>query len=195
MDPEQHPMRRRAERPVLMMETQWPVIGISRSALSQLGNFEMHEFSIRLATSGDYNELGLIMFEAVRDGAPHYTERQRLAWAPEPRSGREWGDRLDSQAVFVAGSGDRLLGFMALDHDYVDLAYIRPEARGSGMFRSLYQEIEMVANQNNVKRVWTHASLTARNAFAAVGFQVKANDTTWIDDVSFDRFEMERFLI
>jgi len=44
---------------------------------------EMLEFSIRPAVPQDYDYLGEIMFEAVRDGAPQYTEAQRLAWVPE----------------------------------------------------------------------------------------------------------------
>ncbi len=155
----------------------------------------MHGFSIRRATPRDYADLGEIMFEAVRDGTPQYTEAQRFAWIPEPRSGPDWHNRLRSQTAFVAGTEESLLGFMTLAQDYLDFAYIRPAARGSGMFRLLYNEIEAVAYRNNVKRLWTHSSLTAQPAFAAVGFHIKTKEAVQIGDVSLDRFEMEKLLV
>ena len=155
----------------------------------------MHDFSIREATSPDYPALGNIMFEAVRNGTPQYTEAQRVAWAPEPRSGIEWHNRLNSLTVFLAESRESPLGFMALANDYVDLAYILPVARGSGMFRGLYNEIEASAHGNGVKRLWTHASLTAQTAFSAVGFCTTTKETVKIGDVPLDRFEMEKHLV
>lgn len=155
----------------------------------------MHGFSIRRATPSDYTELGEIMFEAVRDGTPQYTAQQRLAWVPQPRSGHAWCQRLESQTVFVAETKAMLLGFMSLADDYVDLAFIRPAARGAGMFRSLFCEVEEVAQQSNIERLWTHASLTAQPAFNAVGFRVNAKQSVMIADVSLDRFEMEKLLV
>ena len=155
----------------------------------------MFDFSIRLAVSDDYDCLGEIMFEAVRDGTPEYTEAQRFAWVPEPRSGLDWHNRLDSQTTFVAEGDNSLLGFMALANDYVDFAYIRPAARGSGMFRLLYDEIEAVACRRNLNRLWTHSSLTAQPAFTAIGFRTKNRESVQIGDVSLDRFEMEKILV
>jgi len=155
----------------------------------------MNHFSIRQAHSCDYAELAEVMFEAVRDGAPHYTEEQRNAWVPQPRSGPDWNDRLASQAIFLAESEDSILGFMSLADDYVDFAYIRPAARGVGIFRLLYNEIEAVANQNKVKKLRTHSSLTARPAFTAVGFCTETRETVQINSVSLDRFEMSKLLV
>ena len=156
---------------------------------------EMLEFSIRPAVSQDYDCLGEIMFEAVRFGTPQYSEAQRFAWVPEPRSGPAWHNRLNLQVVFVAEGGNSLLGFMSLMKNYVDFAYIRPEARGSGMFRMLFNEIEAIACRSNFKRLWTHSSVTARPAFTAVGFHVKARESVQISDISLDRFEMEKTVI
>ena len=156
---------------------------------------QAHSFSIRRASSCDYDHLGEIMFEAVRDGTPQYTLAQRRAWVPKPRSGRDWHDRLNSQIAFVAESESCMLGFMTLANDYVDFAYIRPAAQGSGMFRALYNEIEALAFQNDLTRLWTHASLTAQPAFSAVGFLTRAKESVLIGDVPLERFEMEKLLV
>ena len=151
---------------------------------------EMLEFSIRPAVPNDYDRLGEVMFEAVRDGTPQYTDAQRFAWVPEPRSGPAWHNRLNLQTTFVAEDENSLLGFMSLVNNYVDFAYIRPAARGSGMFRMLYNEIEAVACRSNFKRLWTHSSLTAQPAFTAVGFHIKSKESVQIGDASLDRFEI-----
>jgi putative acetyltransferase len=154
------------------------------------------EFSIRLATTHDNDELGEIVFDAVRNGRSSYSESQLAAWVPEPKSGSDWNNRLLSQTIFVAENSDSLLGFMSLAHgDYIDLAFIRPDARGVGMFRMLYNEIESIACRNNVQRLWVHSSLTARPAFLAVGFRVSNEETLDLGGIQLNRFVMEKSIV
>ncbi|MEZ5920994.1 MAG: GNAT family N-acetyltransferase [Parvularculaceae bacterium] len=84
-------------------------------------------------------------------------------------------------------------GFMSLAAGgYVDFAYIRPAARGRGLFRALYQSIEEKARQGGVRRLWVHASLMAAPAFKAVGFTVLRAEEVTVNGASLRRFEMEK---
>ena len=149
----------------------------------------------RWANGGDYAGLAEAMFAAIRSGPSRYTERQRERWAPRPRDGADWIERLDRQEVVLAETAGRILGFMSLaPGGYVDFAYIRPEAQGSGLFRRLYTLIERRAAERGEPRLWVHASLMAEPAFAAVGFTVMAPQTVSIGDETFDRFLMEKHL-
>lgn len=114
---------------------------------------------------------------------------------PKPRKGAAWNKRLASQFISLAEVDGRMAGFMSLTPDgYVDFAYIRREFQGTGLFRRLLTQIEVKAKQKKLRRLTTHASLMARPAFAAMGFQVTEPETVEIGGVSFDRFAMAKWL-
>ncbi len=153
------------------------------------------EFIVRQAIADDYDAIADVMFDAVRHGRSNYTEEQRRAWVPQPRSGSDWSKRLESQTILVALLPDQLIGFMSLAaHGYIDLAFIRPVAQGTGVFRRLYESIEKLALQNGQTRLWVHASLMAQPAFSTMGFSIIKKETVVIGDQSLDRFEMEKHI-
>ncbi len=153
------------------------------------------QFAIRRAGVEDYDAIADVMFDAVRHGRSNYSEEQRQAWVPHCRSGSAWIERLDSQSIFAADFSGQINGFMSLaKNGYIDFAYIRPSAQGTGMFRRLYQAIEHLAMQTGEPRLWVHASLMAQPAFTAVGFQITRNETVEIGGHLLQRFEMEKQL-
>ena len=150
---------------------------------------------IRQAIAEDYDILGDVMFDAVRNGPDVYTEEQRHAWVPLRRTGAAWIERLDSQTIFVAADTDQVFGFMSLAaNGYIDLAFIRPSAQGTGLFRRLYHTVEDLAKQTGQFRLWVHASIQAQPAFAAVGFSVTQREAVTIGEESLKRFQMEKYL-
>jgi putative acetyltransferase len=78
---------------------------------------------------------------------------------------------------------------------YIDFAFIRPEAQGSGLFRRLFELVEAHARAANEARLWVHASLMAQPAFAAVGFSVVEHQNVQIGDQIFQRAMMEKPLV
>lgn len=148
---------------------------------------------VRDATYGDYDAIADVMFDAVRNGRSKYTEEQRRAWVPQPRSGLDWSERLESQKVLVAVRTGEIVGFMTLAaKGYIDFAFVRPSAQGTGVFRLLYESIEKLAQKNEETRLWVHASLMAQPAFDAMGFTIKKKETVEIGDQALDRYEMEK---
>jgi putative acetyltransferase len=151
------------------------------------------KFTLSWATLADYGEISDVMFEAVRTGPSKYTEAQRAAWVPHRRSGEDWELRLGRQAIVLARSQSAVVGFMSITPDgYIDFAYIRPTAQGTGLFRRLFNWIEKHSLERGDERMWTHASLMAQPAFAAMGFTVVEYQSVNIGGESFDRAEMER---
>jgi len=155
----------------------------------------MDDILFRWAGPADYAALGELMFDAVRKGPSPYDAAQRAAWMPEPRQGAAWDERLGGQEIVAAEADDRILGFMTLaEGGYVDFAYIRPAARGRGLFGRLYAQVEARARDRGLHRLWVHASLMAEPAFAAHGFSVVRRETVSIGGESLDRCEMEKIL-
>lgn len=133
----------------------------------------MTETELRRANADDYDALGALMFAAIHDGPTQYSKAQSLAWAPEPRAGTEWAARLDGKDIIVADRLGTLLGFMTIEPGgYIDFAYIRPEAQGTGLFRRLFDCVDAIANARSEPELSTHASLMAQPAFAAMGFAI-----------------------
>ncbi len=147
------------------------------------------------ATTTDHAELADVIFDAVRNGPSKYTEAQRAAWVPVRKSGAEWESRLTNKDIAIGRAGDRILGLMSIEGGgYIDFAFIRPEAQGSGLFRRLFDMAEARARAASEPRLWVHASLMAQPAFTAVGFLVVEHQVVQISDQDFKRALMEKRL-
>lgn len=150
---------------------------------------------IRKAGPNDYDAIADVVFDAVRNGPSAYSEEQRRAWMPRAHTGVVWRNHLDSQTIFVAENVLQMVGIMSLAKEcYIDFAFIRPVARGTGVFRRLFEEVENLALQTRQTRLWVHASLTAQPAFTAMGFSIIQKETVERGDQLLDRFEMEKRL-
>jgi len=148
---------------------------------------------IRIGTSDDYTELGELMFDAIHNGPTKYSAEQSRAWAAAPLSGADWDARLAAKHVIVAENDDTLLGFMTIEAGgYIDFAYIRPQAQGTGLFRKLFEHAAAWATDRGETELSTHASLMAQPAFSAMGFAVDYHETVEKDGQSLARARMTK---
>ena len=155
----------------------------------------MEAIRLRPASPDDYDTLGDLMFDAIHNGPTQYTKAQSEAWAPAPRAGSEWATRLAGKDIILAVRGDSILGFMSIEPGgYIDFAYIRPEAQGTGLFRTLFNEILSRAKTAAETELSTHASLMAQPAFAAMGFDVDHHETVEVNGESLSRARMTKSL-
>ena len=155
----------------------------------------MDDITLRIATANDYDALGEVMFDAIHNGPTKYTDAQSKAWAPAPRAGPDWANRLGQKDVIIAELGAIILGFMSIEPGgYIDFAYIRPSAQGSGLFRRLFSDIQARAKAASETELSTHASLMAQPAFAAMGFQVDHHETVEVDGQELARARMIKTL-
>ena len=145
------------------------------------------------AAPTDLPHLGAVAFDAVRNGPSRYTPAQRAAWLP---ASPDWAERLADQRVALARTGDDIVGFMSLRSDgYVDHAFIRPQARGQGLFSDLFAMIEAYARETGHSALTTHASLAAQGPFASQGFTVLQHERVERNGQWLDRAEMRKDLI
>ena len=155
----------------------------------------MDAITLRIAEPEDFDRLGEVMFDAIHNGPTQYTKAQSEAWAPAPRAGKAWAERLNGKSLILAERSGSVLGFMSIEPGgYIDFAYIRPEGQGSGLFRRLFQEVETRAKAAGETELSTHASLMAQPAFAAMGFDIDFHETVEVDDQQLDRARMAKAL-
>lgn len=152
----------------------------------------MIEITMREKDGSDDAAIGQVMFDAIHKGRSLYTPQERNAWLAAPNSGPDWTDRLAAQFVAVARDAHRVVGTMTLKGDYIDLAYVAPEAQGQGLFRRLFEAVERAAKAQGHDRLWTHASLMAQPAFRAMGFHVIRHERIAQKGQFLSRAEMEK---
>ncbi len=151
------------------------------------------EICIRTGNPNDYIALGEVMYDAIHNGPTKYTDAQSRAWAPQPRSGSDWATRLDKQHIIVAERDGAVQGFMTIEPGgYIDFAYIRPGAQGTGLFRGLFNTLCDWAREQDETELSTHASLMAQPAFAAMGFKVDYHETVDANGQSLSRARMTK---
>lgn len=150
---------------------------------------------LRVATQADFPQLAEVMYDAIWNGPSLYTFDQKRAWCPEVRSGSDWNERLMNQFVVLAETDRAVVGFLSLAHNgYIDFAYIRPLYQGTGLFRKLFEALELRAIQVREARLWVHASLMAQPAFTAMGFEIVKAENVEVRGQHLSRFEMQKAL-
>src|SRR5690606_5751662 len=82
-----------------------------------------------------------------------------------------WGDWLDSHFTVVADEGDRIAGFFMLEASgYLNMAFVRPEYRRTGVADQLYQAILTEAQRRALPQLTVWASRLARPFLARKGW-------------------------
>lgn len=153
----------------------------------------MADFRIRQAQPADHAALGQVMYEAIHATPSPYTARERSAWLPAPNLGPAWSARLASQYVLLAEDASAPVGLASLTTEgHIDLAFLLPSARGTGLFRRLIDGLEAEAQRQGHRRLHTHASLAAEGPFRTLGFTDIARETVQRGGAGLRRVTMEK---
>ncbi|MEM1100645.1 MAG: GNAT family N-acetyltransferase [Pseudomonadota bacterium] len=115
-----------------------------------------------------------LFYEAVHVGAAEkYDAAQRRAWAPKVPDGAAFAERLGAEHCFVAEDGEAIRGFMSLTpKGYLDMAFVAPDARGTGLADKLYAEILRAARSTGLTYLAVDASAYAHPFFTRHGWTI-----------------------
>lgn len=151
---------------------------------------------IRDYEQADAPAIARLFYETVHSvNRADYSEEQVQAWAPAIPDTREWHDRMAGRKTLVAEDGGEVVGFCELEEDgHLDMFYVRKDAVGRGIGRSLYEAAERAARRWNLGRISTEASVTARPFFERRGFRVVSERRVWRRGVELTNFAMEKAL-
>ena len=78
---------------------------------------------------------------------------------------------------------------------HLDMLFVRANAVGRGVGRRLYEAVEREARGQDLERISTEASITARPFFERRGFRVVREQTVSRRGVSLNNFVMEKDLL
>lgn len=149
---------------------------------------------VRDATAADAGALAEVFFVAIRHGSSAYSETQRAAWAARQPSAEDWMRRLDGLQTVVADDGGAPLGFAAMrpDDGYLDLAFVRPDAQGQGVFARIYAVIENRARAAGLAQMHTQASHMLKPALLSLDWSCLRANRVMRGDVVIDNWIMSK---
>lgn len=127
----------------------------------------------------------------VRD----YTPEQIAGWARQSQDAVRQDVRFRNSVTWVALRGDRVVGYINLGAEgYIDSLYVHADAQKQGAATALLAALEENAAANNLARLHSEVSITARPFFEKRGFSVVTPQTVTVDGIPYDNFRMEKLL-
>lgn len=98
--------------------------------------------------------------EAILVGAAgHYTAEELAEWAGPPEVPDGWDEHHAENVTVIAEDAGRITGYMMMHPDgYLDMAFVRPERRGTGTADLLYRAIQAAARERGLGRMTVLAS-------------------------------------
>lgn len=149
--------------------------------------------TIRPCTPADLPAVLALFYDAVHTAcAPHYTPAQLSAWAPAEPDTPRWADKLRQEIFLKAEEDGVLLGFGALEGDYLDLLYVRPDWQGRGVGTVLCDFLERGCTG---ELLTVHASRAARPFFEHRGYRLVRAQQVELRGETLENFVMEKELI
>ena len=156
----------------------------------------MAAIEIRPYRPDDRDRLIEIFRSAVRDVAIRdYSEAQAQAWAPDSIDAEAFGRWRADKPTFVAIIEGEPVGFSDLESDgHIDMLFVHARYQSRGVARALLEHVEALARRQNMPRLYTEASITARPVFERHGFRVLARQTVAPDGEAMINYRMEKRL-
>ncbi|QEF99160.1 putative N-acetyltransferase YafP [Stieleria maiorica] len=125
----------------------------------------------------------------VRD----YSSEQIDAWAPSLINGDQWADRFDDRFAYVAVEGSQIVGFTDMTRQgHLDRLFVSADHQRLGIARRLVERLFQDATDNEIYRMTTESSITAKPFFLSVGFEVAREQTVQCRGVQMTNYLMQR---
>ena len=151
---------------------------------------------IRPYRPADLRPLVALFTETVhRVNSNDYSPEQIAVWAPRDHDWTRWENRFDGLRTLIAESGEKMIGFATFtEQGYVDFLFVHHEHQRQGVARALMREVETQLRALHVRRATTHASITARSLFEAMGYVMLEQRWFEKDGVMLTNFSMDKDL-
>lgn len=149
-------------------------------------------YAIRTGTVTDAAACHAVYVDAVRNGtAPLYSAEEARAWAPSEQLEDWLPPRLQAGQTWIAEASGTVVGFLTVTPDgHLDLFFVRPGWRRSGLAAELYERMTAWAGARGIERMSTFASHLARRFLERRGWHVVSGETAIRNGVALKRWEM-----
>lgn len=153
--------------------------------------------NVRMYRSEDCKEIVELFYNTVHSvNSKDYNEAQLDAWAPKDINISKWDKSLSEHYSVVIEDNNIIIGFGDLDIDgYFDRLYVHKDYQGAYVATIIVKEIEKYAQENRIKIITTHSSITAKPFFEKQGYKVTKEQVVERKGQILKNFIMEKTLI
>ncbi|WP_181350314.1 GNAT family N-acetyltransferase [Thalassobacillus sp. CUG 92003] len=139
------------------------------------------------------NILALFQGTVLKVNRKDYTSKQVETWASSAHAVEEWEPRLNQQLTWVAEQDSFLIGFGSMTKDgHLDLLFTQKDFQNQGVASTLLQHMEEEASEYGITMISTEASITAKDFFAARGYEEIEKKNVIIKDTEFTNYVMKK---
>jgi len=149
---------------------------------------------IRIATESDIPNITKLFYETIQTvNIKDYSLEELDAWSSVHNDTNKWKQKIDEQFFIVAQLNNDLVGFGSLTKDgYIDLMYVHKAHQRKGIAKKLYSEIEQKAIEQKNRIIYSDVSITAKEFFKSIGFQVKQLQKKRVKNKELTNFKMKK---
>lgn len=125
-----------------------------------------------------------------------YSSEQINAWAPNTSLETEgWIKKWRKVSPIVAVINQKIVGFAEFeDNGHIDCFYCHHEFQGCGIGTAMMNVIEDKARKNNIRRIFSEVSITAKSFFESKRFHVVKKQEVNLRGVILVNYVMEKIL-
>jgi N-acetylglutamate synthase-like GNAT family acetyltransferase len=129
---------------------------------------------IRKFDSSDTEEIMQLFYDTVhRINIQDYSPEQVEAWAPKDMDAAQWSEQLQRRMTYVAEEQGKVIGFAELEKTgHINCFYCHAEYQRMGVGTQLLNQIQSKAKNLGIQKLFTEASITAKQFFERQGFRV-----------------------
>jgi putative acetyltransferase len=165
--------------------------------MSRLSVFQKYtKMKIRLFQQQDAEQIALLFHQTVREvNIRDYSLNQVKAWAPDNIYFRNWLKICSEKLTYVAESEGLIIGFGELElNGHIDCFYCHKNYQRIGVGKKIYSAIEAKAQELDINRLYTEASITAKPFFLNMGFKVVKEQNVECRGETFINYAMSKLL-
>lgn len=153
------------------------------------------DIQVRAYRLDDAQALANIFYNTIhRVNCQDYSAEQIKAWAPESsRDPNTWRAKWEKLSPLVAEKEGVIVGFAEFEaNGHIDCFYVHHEYIGKGVGSALIDEIERIACEKVIDRIYVEVSITAKPFFEAKGYEVVRSQRVTIRGIELKNFKMEK---
>jgi len=149
---------------------------------------------IRIATEFDIPNITKLFYETIQTvNIKDYSQEEIDAWSSVHDDTDKWKQKINEQFFIVAQLNNNLVGFSSLTKDgYLDLMYVHKAHQRKSIAKKLYAEIEKKAIEQKNRIIYSDVSITAKEFFKNIGFQVKQIQKKKVKNKELTNFKMKK---